>query len=127
MLNSCNGFVLLSVWKFPLSVSRGCTILQIYNGLFKSVPTFVITNSLNDCFLILDKKKLKLDVEPDLLNGDGGEKPEETIKSEIFRCETCGATFKNLLLFMDHKNTQCDTGMRSVLVPMYKFRDSICF
>lgn len=100
---------------------------RFYNGLFKSVPTFVQTNSLNECFLIVDKKKMKLNVEPDLLNGDGGEKPEETIKSEIFRCETCGATFRNLLLFMDHKNTQCDTGMGSVLVSMYIFGDFICF
>lgn len=64
---------------------------------------------------VADKKKIKLEAtEVSLLNGADGiqdKKENETNDSEMFRCETCGATFRSLVLFMDHKNTRCDTGM----------------
>ena len=96
--NSAND--ILADDKFPKGLTYQCNCLNIY----------------------LEIKKIKLDAIANghsnkVSNGNGKadmtsepvSSPSKTEVTEIFRCETCGATFGNLLNFMDHKNTLCNT------------------
>ena len=64
---------------------------------------------------LTDKKKIKLEIEDELdAADDSAVKKEDTNNTEMLRCETCGVVFRNLVLFMDHKNTRCDSGMLNI-------------
>ncbi|XP_045193102.2 zinc finger protein 423-like [Mercenaria mercenaria] len=59
-----------------------------------------------------EQKKIKLH-DDDVHSGEqlhAKERDAVDTESEIFRCESCGAKFENLVCFMDHKNTQCENG-----------------
>ena len=61
---------------------------------------------------ISEEKKLKLseDVTESATAETAATSGDPPSEPEVFRCEACGATFNNLVQFMDHRNSQCESG-----------------
>ncbi|KAL4235025.1 hypothetical protein ACF0H5_006663 [Mactra antiquata] len=71
------------------------------------------TDETNDVNVLPDQKRQKLACADEAENDDqlpAKDTDDSLTESEVFRCETCGEKFENLVRFMDHKNTQCDSG-----------------